>query len=421
MKEYRSDSDILESLISSAENGVVIIPQRVSEYEPERKHWLIDRAILLRSDTTVILRNCKIKLSDKCRDNFFRSANCGLGIEDIKPAHNIHIIGEGYSSLEGADHPRATGDETKVLKYPCYNTKEDIVKYADWISDERRAKGEPNFWDYHLYTCGTDARNPDEKQTGDWRNIGILLALVDNFSIENIHIVESHGWGISLEACSHGHLSKIDFHAQMQRTIDGVLNNVENQDGIDLRNGCHDITVTDITGHTGDDLIALTAIATPSDDPKPSGIIDSTHIMHHDWSRRERDIYNIMIRGVIGRSQGGSAHGCCSMIRLLPAGTYIRNVIISDVINTHPDGLREGYTLLLGEGNNYGENFKDSMKNIVISNIVCDSIKAIGIRGHITDSVISNVINRNPECEAVTVFDGKYLGNVTISNTISAK
>ena len=91
-----TDSDVLNAAIESRDSdGIVVIEPRHAESEPTRTHWLLDRAILLPSNTTVILRNCKLKLSDRCRDNFFRSANCGLGIEENAQICNVHIKGEG--------------------------------------------------------------------------------------------------------------------------------------------------------------------------------------------------------------------------------------------------------------------------------------------------------------------------------------
>lgn len=80
------------------------------------------------ADTTVILQNCIIKLSDRCRDNFFRSANCGMGIEYPEKIGNIHIRGEGTCTLSGADHPRATGDGSKILHPPCPYEAEEIQR-----------------------------------------------------------------------------------------------------------------------------------------------------------------------------------------------------------------------------------------------------------------------------------------------------
>ena len=95
-----TDNEILETAIAGRDaDGIVYIPARVSDVEPERIWWLLDRAVLIPENTTIILQNCKIKLSDRCRDNFFRSANCGIGIENPERIHNIHLKGEGLCIL----------------------------------------------------------------------------------------------------------------------------------------------------------------------------------------------------------------------------------------------------------------------------------------------------------------------------------
>ena len=141
-----SDSERINQAIevAAAEGKRVIIPKLNRADGAPRDIWLLDSAILVRTGTTLELDNCHIKLSDRCRDNFIRSANCGVGITDIAPMSDIHIVGVGSVLLEGADHPRATGDAAKTL-------------------GER--------------TYGTDAGVPGESQTGDWRNIGILLGV----------------------------------------------------------------------------------------------------------------------------------------------------------------------------------------------------------------------------------------------------
>ena len=94
----KCDSEILNRAIEAREaDGIVVIPPRA--VDGERDYWLLDNAILLPENVTVILQNCKIKLSDACRDNFFRTANSGLGIEDPAPIQNVHIRGEGFCLL----------------------------------------------------------------------------------------------------------------------------------------------------------------------------------------------------------------------------------------------------------------------------------------------------------------------------------
>lgn len=406
-----NDNEIIENAINNKDSdGIILIPPRASENDPERSMWILDRAILVPENTTIVLENCKIKLSDKCRDNFFRTANCGMGIENPEKIHNVHIKGIGYCVLEGADHPRASGDGTKILAKPCPYTDEDLCKYAYWVPEDRKKSGKLSFDDKHGYSYGTDAGKDGESQYGDWRGIGILFANTDVFSIENVKIVTSHGWGISLEACTNGRVEKICFDACMSKEIDGMLHNMENQDGIDVRNGCHDIIISDITGRTGDDLIALTAIARDDVPYLPGGSLGTTHVMHNNWKTRDRNIHDIIIRNVKGYSH------LCFLIRLLPAGAKIWNVVIDGVIDTTPDEIEAFGGIILGDCGIYGENLPDSIANVTISNVICNRPKAVSVEGYVTDSVICNIINRRKNCCAVQIQREDALKNTQISN-----
>jgi hypothetical protein len=409
-----NDSEILNNAVQNrGADGIVVIPPR--QIDETRDYWLLDSAVLLPENTTVILQNAKIKLSDRCRDNFFRTANCGLGIEDPSPIRNVHIRGEGVCLLEGADHPRATGDSSKLQHAPCPHFPEDICNIADWVPEERRTPEKVAFWDIHCHSYGTDAGKEGESQYGDWRGIGILFANTEDFSISGLRIKDSHGWAISVEACSGGRIEKIDFDARMHKLIDGTYMNMENEDGIDIRNGCHHIVISDITGNTGDDVIALTAIASNST-YRPGGSLRSTHVMHNDWSKREKDIHDIIIKNVIAHSY------LCYVIRLLPAMASVYNVVIDGIIDTQPNQLNYGGTLLLGSADAaYGKNERDGMRNITVSNVICNSRRAVNIAGFLTDSVITNIVNRNPECETITVDRENGLNNVSISNVIATK
>ena len=396
-----NDNDTIQVAIENrGADGIVVINPRSFKTEPKRDYWLLDRAILLPENTTVILQNCTIKLSDKCRDNFFRSANCGMGIEFPERLKNIHIRGEGSCTLLGADHPRATGDGSKILANPCPYDTDEIKKLGKWAPEQ-----------WHDYSYGTDADKTNESQYGDWRGIGILLANVEHFSIENLRIVDSHGWGISLEECANGRVTRIEFDARMNKIIDGLRSNMENQDGIDLRNGCHHIIISDITGCTGDDIVALTAVG--SDKYYPGGSLCNTHVMHNDWTRRERDIHDIVIRNVVGYS----CH--CCMVRLLPVYSSIYNVVIDGIIDSAPAGQPNGCALLLGELDGiYGKNLPDSMRNIMISNVSSGGMHAINIAGYLTDSVITNVIYRGNLYEGIKYGRPDCAKNVSVSNFV---
>lgn len=396
-----NDSDTLQHAIENrTADGIVVIAPRCSEIESERKYWLLDRAVLLPSNTTIVLQNCTVKLSDKCRDNFFRTANCGMGISFPEKTENIHIRGEGLCTLLGADHPRSTGDASKTLENPCPYDREEISRLGKW---------QPEQW--HDYSYGTDAGKESESQCGDWRGIGILFANANHFSVENLRIVDSHGWGISLEECSHGRVCRIEFDAHMHKIIDGLRSNMENQDGIDLRNGCHHIVISDITGCTGDDIVALTAIA--GSEFHPGGSTCNTHVMHNDWTKRERDIHDIVIRNVVGYS----CH--CCMVRLLPIYSSIYNVVIDGIVDSAPPDQPNGCALLLGELDGaYGRNLPDSMRNIMISNVSSGGLHAINIAGYLTDSVITNVIYRGLSPDGIKYGRPGCAKSVSVSNYV---
>jgi len=69
-----TDIQRIQSAINAAEgtSNKIVIP---SENNNGTTLWLLDNAILLPSNMTVILDNCTLQISDKCRDNMFRSNN----------------------------------------------------------------------------------------------------------------------------------------------------------------------------------------------------------------------------------------------------------------------------------------------------------------------------------------------------------
>lgn len=377
-----SDSERINQAIEAAvaQGKRVIIPRFNRGNGVVRDVWLLDSAILVRTGTILELENCHIKLSDRCRDNFIRSANCGIGITDIEPMTDIQILGVGNALLEGADHPRATGDAFKTL-------------------GER--------------TYGTDAAAPGESHMGDWRNIGILLAFVERFSIENLRIKDSHCWAISLERCAFGRVRDIDFASSGSKMIDGIPQTVLNQDGLDLRQGCHDIAIENITGYTGDDLVALTNIIGAGE---AAGTLKSTMIT----ARNNRgdgidDIRHITLRNIRGYCAGGH-----HIVRFLNAGGLkIHDVILDGLIDTSGSAKRCRAALKIGDSNPKwgGVTPLGDTYRIFVNNIMSRSEHAILIAGSLAESNISNVMKYDAPGEPVTYESGREnIRNVEVLN-----
>jgi len=377
-----SDTDRINQAIAAgaAAGRRVVIPKLNQTKDGVRDVWLLDSAILVRSGTTLELENCHIKLSDRCRDNFIRSGNCGMGITDIAPMSDIHILGVGSALLEGADHPRATGDAAKTL-------------------GER--------------TYGADAGVTGESQTGDWRNIGILLAFVERFSVENVRIKDSHCWAISLERCACGTVRNIDFASRGTRVIDGVSKTILNQDGLDLRQGCHDIAIENITGYTGDDLVALTAILRPNNQ---AGSMESNMVSGAS-NRGEGldDIRNITLRNVRGYCAGGH-----HIVRFLNAsGLKIHDVILDGLIDTSGSDKRCRAALKIGDSNPKwgGVTPLGDTYRIFVSNIMSRAEHTVLIAGSLAESTITNVLKYDAPGEAITYESGtQNVRNVEVSN-----
>jgi hypothetical protein len=354
----------------------VVIPRINETQDDETDIWMLDSAILVRENTFLELNNCHIRLSDQCRDNMIRSANCGLDITEVEQIRNISIIGVGDVLLEGADHPRATGDSAKAL-------------------GER--------------TYGTDAGVEGVSQTGDWRNIGILLAHIERFSIQNLRIKDSHCWAVSLERCGYGIVSDLHFDSQGSKTIDGVRETILNQDGLDLRQGCHDINISRITGSTGDDLIAMTAI---TKDGSTAGSDTLTMVTPANCGPDgSDDIHNIFIHQIAGHSNGRH-----HVVRLLNAsGLRIYNIFLDGLIDTSPSGAPCKATIKIGDSNPTwgGVTPLGDTSRIFISNISGASSHTILIAGSLTDSIISHVVPRLSGSAPITFESGiEYVENV---------
>jgi len=377
-----SDSQRINQAIQAASGTGrrVVIPRLNQGEDGTARHiWLLDSAILVRSGTRLVLENCHVKLSDECRDNFIRSGNCGLGVTDIEALSDVHILGVGSVLLEGADHPRATGDGAKTL-------------------GER--------------TYGTDAGVAGRSPTGDWRNVGILLAFVERFSIENIRMKDSHAWGISLERCAFGRVRDIDFASTQHKMIDGVQETILNQDGLDLRQGCHDITIENITGHTGDDLVAFTNILGRH---TIAGSTVSTMVsVANNRGDGVDDIRNIILRNVRGHCAGGH-----HIVRFLNgSGLRIHDVILDGLIDTSGSGKQCKAALKVGDSNPKwgGVTPLGDTSRIIVSNLMSRAQHTILIAGSLSESTITNVIKYDAPGEPITYESGaEYVRNVLIS------
>ena len=147
----------------------------------------------------------------------------------------------------------------------------------------------------------------------------------------------------------------------------------------------------------------------------------STQVLGNDYSKREKGIYNVIVRNILASPAGG-----CCMLRLLPTdGAEIRNVVIDGLVDTSPADFHSWCSVLVGEriglvgepGYPYGTVSEECLFDISISNIISNARSAVFIPGGLLDSCISNVSNRYAEgktldCRAPQLMKGVLLSNI---------
>lgn len=287
----RDDSAYIQNLIDSAvadSDGMktVTVPA-VNPNDPNGgSTYLLSNAIVLSSNTTVKLDNCTLRLNDGVLCNIFMSKGCyDKTMTAEQELKNIKIIGIGNAVLDGGKHNGVT---------------------------EKTATSENGY---------STVRH----------NHSIHFRNVDGFEISNLKIVEPRYWGLSFVCCENGVIKNIDFDCS---------NQAPNQDGIDLRIGCNNFLIEGITGVTGDDTVALTALSTPTS--------SDTYL---SVEGKDKDIHDVTIKNLAATCNGG--HG---IIRLLAHhGNQIYNVKMENIVDTstniHVYGvLRIGDTNYAGSG-----------------------------------------------------------------------
>lgn len=342
-ESFRKDgAEYITSLIAEAvENG--------SRTAVVGGNMLIDRAIRLPSNFTLVLEDCHLRLSDGCYSNMFVNEHHGTdaGRTLAGQDKSISIVGRGKAILDGGEY--------------------------NGLSERNHSRnGLPPIWKNNL----------------------ILFTNVDGFKLSGISCVNQRWWATCFIYCSNGYIGDMYFEASdigvggdgvryrglKQDKYEEAL--VKNADGIDLRVGCHDIVIENIDGFTEDDTIALTGIF---------GDLEREFVTEGLPS----DICRVNIRNV-------RSSAFCTNVRLLnQGGVKLHDITVDGVYDTSensPHMDRGKHAVRVGDPRLYGERHAtaDETYNIAIRNVRSRSLYAISLAGEIKNISIYGV-----EC-----FDG---------------
>lgn len=347
-KTFTSDSAMVQSAVEKAAStgATVTIPR--TNPRTGSNIWVFDEAVKLYTGSVICLDNCVIRGSENLFDNLFKNSNARTekALKAEGRQSNICIYGLGNAILDGGAP----------------------ISFSE---DTRRPEDPPIF-----------IVSP------------IHFHNVSDFCIKNIKIVNQRYWGIVCHYCTDGSIKEIRFDT------DGMS---VNQDGIDLRLGCQRILISDISGKTGDDMVALTAL---------SGTEKALQV--EDMSG---DICNVTISNL-----RGVPHYYKGFVRLLNHhGNKIHDILIENIMDISDSPLpqhRYGSAIRIGENFYFGNGEPakpGDTYNITVQNVVTRARIGVFASTTLYDSLIENIRMRDCGGTAVLFRKGDFKG-INISN-----
>lgn len=334
-------------------NGNKIIQQKINDATAQgvnnvviTGNYEISDTIYIPSNITLVLEDCHLRMAKDTFCNMFRNEDLKNQTRDfLSPDTNIRIIGIGRAILDGGE-------------YNGLNERNSLKDGMPYIG---------NNW--LVFFCN-----------------------VENFEINNIEVRNQRHWAMTFYSSSYGKIcnihvvsdySRIDEHGNIVYGLRRDLypqTRIKNSDGIDIRLGCHDILIENITGFSEDDSVAVTALF-------------SQYQKEMNWYDSD-SIYNIVIKNI-------RTAAFCSNVRLLnQGGTKLYNILIDGVMaqenSKYMDGQYEP-VVRIGDIRLYGDRHstKEETYNISVNNIFSGKTSALRLAGEITNCKISNIFGIN--------------------------
>ena len=310
-------------------------------------HWEIDKAVRLPSNITLILENCYLKMAKDCYSNMFLNEHYGTEVGRTLEGTdtNITIKGRGYAIIDGGGYNGLT---------------------------ERTANknGLPSMWN----------QNP------------LIFHNVDGFCVRDLKVINQRWWALTFTYARNGYIGNIEFcsehtafdsegkeyHQLDYDKYEDVL--VKNSDGVDLRIGCYNILIENLTGFIEDDTVAINA----SHGVK-GGEVDRFGVEGMNW-----DTHHITVKNIRTAS-------FCSMVRLLNQGGPKLHDIEIDGVYDQSDvcpHLVTGFNAVkVGDLHMYGATHStpDQTYNITIKNVYAAGRFAVKLIGGMTNVVLYNI------------------------------
>lgn len=306
--------------------------------------WEIAEAIRIPSNFTLILDGCHLKMAEKVYDNLFVNEHHGtdLGKTTEGTDRNIKILGKNGAVLDGG----------------IYNGLSEKTQLQN---------GLPPIWKNNL----------------------ILFTNVEGFEMAGFACHNQRWWALNFIYCAEGYLHDLEFQAcdlamdEEGNFYHGLKRNaykevlVKNADGIDLRQGCHDIRIENICGFTEDDTVALTAL---------NGRLEQTFAVEG----LPRDLCRVTVKNV-------ASAAFCSNVRLLNQGEVpLHDILVEGVTDTSATSpyMDQGiYAVRVGDTHLYGDRHSTAEEtyNITVRKVRGRGKAVVSLAGEIGNLVLEEL------------------------------
>lgn len=318
--------------------------------------------------------------------------------ENTRSGSNIVIVdGEGPDDVSGSTG--AIGDSTlsqnawkltQHLSVPsntyiffraCYvfladATDDNLIRNSDFTNGNTRIKIIGG-GDAIIDGNGQNQTTYDRSTSNSLVNLGFRFFKTDDITIRGLTIRETNAWAVKCEAGDNVHVHEIRFDQS---------GNTPNQDGVDIVGPAKNISVSDINGRTGDDMVASRCHGVSPLNEGAGG-----------------DVQNITIENVAAtvlESGDGVRVHRGDLAGLVMSGATINNVSADGV------GLVAGVNIGFEPGN------RKELRDINVSNVHATGARGVYITGSCREVNLRNISCHNAG-NAIHVSEG--FGPATIS------
>ena len=381
----QDDAQMIQAAVDAAiEKGKSVMIPAFNE-RTGKKIWILDRAVKLHSGSVICLHNCHLRLAEQAFDNIFKNdtARTEAALRVENRTYDVHIYGVGNAVLDGGDHNGLVERNSISAKNPTMpmGPLGNILPYRAIV------------------------------------NTAIHFHNAERIRIENIRIVNARYWGMTFHYCSSVRISNIHFMSG-----GGCPNN----DGIDVRTGCCDFTIENITGYTQDDSIALTCMR-DGELYDVEGLDQSVHgIMIRNvatctrcanvrlLNHFGRKLYNIIIENVQSSVETDPCEQANYTLRL-PDAEQVKPALKKPYWDTFADGKRRAQTVIRIGDNKYFDQTDPDTKakfgdthDIMIRNVQGYAQYGVTVSCTLCDSIIENVQMFGENAIAMYFGEGRY-------------